>query len=115
MVALRFGNLCMDHKILYGTRVNKQTNKLIIRICSEDWEKANIKWKNGDDQIEYNQLRYFKFLPHESNGRLKDKVTIPNIPLISALNGMKDGSAVIKRAIGPILNVLKQECFFRLC
>jgi hypothetical protein len=81
-VALRFGNLCMDHKILYGTRVNKQTNKLIIRICSEDWEKANIKWKNGDDQIEYNQLRYFKFLPHESNGRLKDKVTIPNIPLI---------------------------------
>jgi hypothetical protein len=25
MVALRFGNLCMDHKILYGTRANKQT------------------------------------------------------------------------------------------
>jgi hypothetical protein len=26
MVALRFGNLCMDHKILYGTHVNKQTS-----------------------------------------------------------------------------------------
>jgi hypothetical protein len=31
-VALRFGNLCMDHKILYGTRVNKQTtNKPVIQ------------------------------------------------------------------------------------
>lgn len=80
-------------------------------VFQEDWYKDNIKWKNGDSSIEYNQLRQFKFIPDESNGKLRDKVTIPNIPMISALNAMKDGTPLMRRAIGSILDVLDQERF----
>ena len=48
----------------------------------DEWEKTDIEWKDNDESIEYNQLRYFKFLPNESVGRLRDQVTIPNIPMI---------------------------------
>ena len=48
----------------------------------ELWFKDNIKWKNDDNLIEYNQIKSFKFLPLESNGKLRDQVTVPNIPMI---------------------------------
>ena len=48
----------------------------------ETWVKDDIEWKNDDNIIEYDQLRYFKFLPKSSNGKLKDTVTVPNIPMI---------------------------------
>ena len=46
------------------------------------WKKSNIEWKDGDNSIEYNQLRNLKFLPKESKGQLRDQVIIPNIPMI---------------------------------
>lgn len=82
-------------------------------VFTDDWQKSNIEWKNGDNSIEYNQLRYFKFLPKESKGQLRDQVVIPNIPMISALNAMKFGTPLVRRALGPILNVLKQERFLK--
>ena len=48
----------------------------------ELWFKDGIKWKNDDNLIEYNQIKSFKFLPSESNGKLRDQVTVPNIPMI---------------------------------
>jgi len=80
-------------------------------VFSDEWEKTDIEWKDNDESIEYNQLRYFKFLPNESVGRLRDQVTIPNIPMISALNAMKFGSPLVRRALGSVLNVLKQDQF----
>jgi len=47
-----------------------------------NWEKSDIEWTDNDESIEYNQFRYFKFLPRESNGQLRDNVIIPNIPMI---------------------------------
>lgn len=80
-------------------------------VFQEDWVKDNIKWKNDDKSIEYNQLRTYKFLPKESTGRLRDTVTVPNIPMMSALNAMKDGSPLVRRAVGSVLDVLDQKTF----
>lgn len=83
-------------------------------VFTDDWYKEKIRWKNGDKSIEYNQLRSFKFVPSESKGRLRDMVTVPNIPMIAALRAMKDGTPLIRRAIGSILDVLNQERFVTL-
>ena len=54
----------------------------IMNNFRELWYKDGIKWKNDDNLIEYNQVKSFKFLPSESNGKLRDQVTVPNIPMI---------------------------------
>ena len=51
-------------------------------VFTDTWEKDNVQWKNGDDSIEYSQLRYFKFKPGPSKGQLRDEIIIPNIPMI---------------------------------
>merc|ERR1712012_170467 len=82
-------------------------------VFTDKWEKDNVQWKNGDDSIEYSQLRYFKFKPGPSKGQLRDEIIIPNIPMITALNSMKNGSPLVKRALGSIFNVLKQDKFIK--
>jgi hypothetical protein len=52
-VALWFGNLCMDHKILYGTRVNKQTNKQTNKVQTNKHQPCikQIKKYHGNSYI----------------------------------------------------------------
>lgn len=80
-------------------------------VFSEHWEKSNVRWKDGDTKVEYGQKRFYKFKPQLSNGRLRDVVTLPNIPLITALNTMRDAPPIMRRAIGSIMEVLEQEPF----
>jgi len=80
-------------------------------VFQEDWVKDNVEWRDGDSKIKYNQLRYFKFLPKESKGKLRDVVTIPNIPMIAALDAMKSGTQLVRRAVGSVLTVLEQKKF----
>ena len=70
--------------LFYASLANTTLYSKIIQflLFRDDWQKSNIEWKNGDNSIEYNQLRYFKFLPKESKGQLRDQVVIPNIPMI---------------------------------
>ena len=61
---------------------NRSMTNFFKPFSREDWVKDNVEWRDGDSKIKYNQLRYFKFLPKESKGRLRDVVTVPNIPMI---------------------------------
>ena len=74
-------------------------------------------------------MQTYKFLPNESNGRLRDNLIVPNIPMIvrfllafdpmwmnfifsqSALRTMRHGSELIRRTIGAVFDVLDQEKF----
>lgn len=82
-------------------------------VFTDQWVKENVDYKNGDENMEYSQLRYFKFKPKESKGQLRDEVIIPNIPMITALSAMKNGSPLVKRALGSVFNVLKQDQFIK--
>ena len=69
--------------VFYGRpHVGKNDYLKIMNNFRELWYKDGIKWKNDDNLIEYNQVKSFKFLPSESNGKLRDQVTVPNIPMI---------------------------------
>jgi len=104
-------NFVNSEEFLKDSSVKPKLVEMGPYVFKETWVKDDIEWKNDDNIIEYDQLRYFKFLPKSSNGKLKDTVTVPNIPMITALNAMKDGSDFLKRSIGGVLNVLEQNTF----
>lgn len=104
-------NFTNSDEFLKNSNVKPKLQELGPYVFQELWFKDNIKWKNDDNLIEYNQVKSFKFLPSESNGKLRDQVTVPNIPMIAALNAMKDGSPILRRSIGAILEVLDQDKF----
>jgi len=104
-------NFLNADEFLADSSVKPKLQELGPYVFKETWVKDDIEWKNDDNIIEYDQLRYFKFLPKFSNGKLKDEVTVPNIPMIAALNAMKDGSAFLRRSIGGVLDVLEQKTF----
>ena len=62
--------------------ISFNNNLTLFENARNNWEKSDIEWTDNDESIEYNQFRYFKFLPRESNGQLRDNVIIPNIPMI---------------------------------
>merc|ERR1711935_54489 len=107
-------NFVNSDEFLKDSSVKPKLEELGPYVFKETWAKEDIEWKNDDNIIEYDQLRYFKFLPNLSEGKLRDEVTVPNIPMIAALDATKDGSDLIKRSIGGVLDVLEQTPFEKL-
>jgi len=104
-------NFTNSDEFLANGNVKPKFQELGPYVFQEVWIKEDIKWKDDGSSIEYHQTKSYKFLPAESNGKLRDQVTVPNIPMIAALNAMKDGSPLIRRSIGAILDVLDQKKF----
>ena len=77
-------NLTNPDEFLQGAKPRYQ--EIGPYVFTDTWEKDNVQWKNGDDSIEYSQLRYFKFKPGPSKGQLRDEIIIPNIPMIVRSN-----------------------------
>lgn len=66
--------------------------KLIVEdlgpfVYEEQVDKYNLKLENS--KLTYNERRTFKFQPQLSNGLEIDKVTVPNIPMMSVIKTLK--------------------------
>lgn len=51
-------------------------------VYRQKWQKENVRWFDGGEEVEYEQTKTFHFAPDLSVGTEDDIVTLPNVPMI---------------------------------
>lgn len=73
-----------------------------------------VSWLDDGEEVEYRQKKLFHFRRDLSVGPERDVLTLPNVPLISALNSMKYKGDLVRLALNSMLQLLHQEPFMKV-
>lgn len=81
-------------------------------VYDEIWEKVDIRWYEHGEQVEYRQKKTYFFNPTASIGTEGDMLTLPNVPMITAMGGkMRFAGRLVRLALGSMLDILQQKPF----
>jgi len=75
-------------------------------VYEEKWERINVSWTEDGEEVNFGTKKTYFFRPDLSVGSEDDLMTLPNIPMISALRSMKYSGNLVKVAFQSMLEEL---------
>lgn len=109
---LYFFNMTNPRRFLKGAKpVLQEVGPFVY---DEEWEKVNVTWLDDGAQVEYSQKKTYFFNRQQSVGDEEMVLTLPNVPMLTAITTLEFASKVLRSVLGTTFEVLHQKPFAKL-